>query len=161
MYDGRLLAHCSASERSLATLPHLRNRYPVSSTTNGDLESSRDEKAVLVDDHLILPMLFVDTAGCDAEEVQEEEGVNTLRGSSRQNPGEAALVVAHVKVLPNLCSNINLWHYQRLLSIGLHEKEIGVITPYNGQVCLGSLILLLIPSFVGWVIEKSLVAQLP
>lgn len=60
-------------------------------------------------------LLLVDTAGCEFEEEQEEEG------DSRSNPGEAKAVAAHVG---------------RLIAAGLAPPAIGVITPYNAQVAL-------------------------
>jgi len=61
-------------------------------------------------------MVLVDTAGCDG--FQEMEDVE--RGS-KANPGEAKVVLAYIN---------------RLVSCGIHEKDVAVITPYNGQVNL-------------------------
>lgn len=58
-------------------------------------------------------LLLVDTAGCDMEEQEEEEGASTW------NEGEARVVMAHVR---------------RLLDAGVPAREIGVITPYAAQV---------------------------
>ncbi|KAL3144155.1 hypothetical protein ABBQ32_14187 [Trebouxia sp. C0010 RCD-2024] len=58
-------------------------------------------------------LLMVDTAGCDMEEQAEEDG------DSKRNEGEAKVVMAHI---------------QRLRDAGLPGEQIGVITPYNGQV---------------------------
>jgi hypothetical protein len=58
-------------------------------------------------------LLLVDTTGCDCEEEVTEEG------GSKSNRGEAAIVLRHV---------------QQLVDAGLHPEQIGVITPYNGQV---------------------------
>lgn len=61
-------------------------------------------------------LLLIDTAGCDMEERVEEDG------ESKENPGEAEVVVEVVRRL-----------------VSQHEvpvDEIGVITPYNGQVTL-------------------------
>lgn len=58
-------------------------------------------------------LLLIDTAGCDFEEQQEEDG------DSKYNQGEAAAALAHV---------------QRLLAAGLSPADIGIITPYSAQV---------------------------
>ena len=59
-------------------------------------------------------LMLVDTAGCDMEEHCEEEG------DSKDNPGEAAAVMALVR---------------RLVKSGAAQPEdIGVITPYSAQV---------------------------
>ena len=61
-------------------------------------------------------LLLIDTAGCDMEERVEEDG------ESKENPGEAEVVVEVVRRLV----------YQHEVPV----DEIGVITPYNGQVTL-------------------------
>jgi DNA polymerase III delta prime subunit len=59
-------------------------------------------------------LMLVDTAGCDMEEHCEEEG------DSKDNPGEAAAVMALVR---------------RLIRSGaVAAEDIGVITPYSAQV---------------------------
>ncbi|KAK9868471.1 hypothetical protein WJX84_007692 [Apatococcus fuscideae] len=60
------------------------------------------------------PLLLLDTAGCDMDE-QAEEG-----SGSKYNDGEAQVVWAHV---------------HGLLEAGLKPQDIGIITPYNAQVC--------------------------
>jgi ATP-dependent RNA/DNA helicase IGHMBP2 len=57
-------------------------------------------------------LMLIDTAGCDMFESVNASG-------SRYNDGEAKLVQRHV---------------EHLLKIGLKEKDIAIITPYNGQV---------------------------
>jgi ATP-dependent RNA/DNA helicase IGHMBP2 len=57
-------------------------------------------------------MLLIDTAGCN----MEEDG---CRGGSYRNLAEAEIVVAHI---------------YRLYELGLRPEQIGVITPYNGQL---------------------------
>ena len=61
-------------------------------------------------------LLLIDTAGCDMEERVEEDG------ESKENPGEARVVMAVVKRLMN--------------DHGVCVEDIGVITPYNGQVAI-------------------------
>ena len=58
-------------------------------------------------------LLMVDTTGCDCDEEAEEEGL------SRRNCGEAKIVLAHAL---------------ELVAAGIKPADIGVITPYNGQV---------------------------
>ena len=61
-------------------------------------------------------LLMIDTAGCEMDERVEEDG------ESKENPDEAAVVLEVVRRL-----------------VSLHDvsvDEIGVITPYNGQVTL-------------------------
>ncbi len=67
------------------------------------------------DDLLSFPLVFFDIAGCGLDESQEEEA------SSRENKGEAELVAKHV---------------QQLLSRGVAQSDVAVITPYNAQVQL-------------------------
>lgn len=43
-------------------------------------------------------------------------------GESKANHGEVEVVEKHIN---------------RLLAYGLGQEDIGIITPYNGQVCLG------------------------
>lgn len=57
-------------------------------------------------------MLLIDTAGCG----MEEDG---CRGGSYRNTAEAEIVIAHI---------------YRLYELGLKPEQIGVITPYNGQL---------------------------
>ena len=62
-------------------------------------------------------MLLIDTAGCDdIKEMQDGE-----RGS-KANPGEAKIALVYIERL--------------LVTGGLKEEDIAVVTPYNGQVAL-------------------------
>ncbi|KAF8070908.1 Ighmbp2 [Scenedesmus sp. PABB004] len=96
LYGGLLEAHESVAGHTLGDLPH------VSAPTGGALDE-------------LPPLLLIDTAGCDCEEQQEEDG------DSRRNQGEAAAALAHVR---------------RLLAAGLSPRDVGVITPYSSQVAL-------------------------
>lgn len=58
------------------------------------------------------PLLLIDTAGQDMEELAEGSG-------SRSNAGEAGLALTHVR---------------RLVAAGLKPQDIGVISPYSAQV---------------------------
>lgn len=57
-------------------------------------------------------LMLIDTTGCDMHDNKNDAG-------SRYNEGEANIVASHV---------------HSLLSTGLREEDIAVITPYNGQV---------------------------
>ncbi|KAJ1294671.1 hypothetical protein BS78_01G163600 [Paspalum vaginatum] len=60
-------------------------------------------------------IILIDTTGCDMEEVKDEE-------ESTMNEGEAAVSIAHAKLL---------------VESGVHASDIGIITPYSAQVtCL-------------------------
>eukprot|EP00890_Picochlorum_soloecismus_P004479 jgi/Picsp_1/5031/NSC_02394-R1_dna-binding protein smubp-2-like len=97
MYDSALIAHESVTDQTLDPLL-------TSNSQSSELKSC--EFPVL---------LYIDTAGCDMEEENEEDG-NSIR-----NPGEADLVFTHV---------------QMLLSAGVGTQDIGIITPYSAQVAL-------------------------
>ena len=58
------------------------------------------------------PLLLVDTAGADMEELEEASG-------SRSNAGEAGLALAHVR---------------KLVAAGLKPQDMGIISPYSAQV---------------------------
>ena len=92
MYDGKLLAAPEVALRKLSEL-----------------------EGVTLDDHVAPPFLWVDTAGFDAPEEVDEEGV------ARWNNGEARLVARHVG---------------DLIEGGVSPEQIAVITPYNAQVDL-------------------------
>ena len=88
LYEGRLTAHRSVESHLLSDLPH------VEST-----------------DETTLPLVLIDTAGCDLEEDDTE-------GDSRSNAGEAQIAVQHTETL---------------ITAGVRPEEIAVITPYNAQ----------------------------
>ncbi|XP_071955518.1 DNA-binding protein SMUBP-2-like [Antedon mediterranea] len=92
LYDGKLVSHDSVATHLLKDLDHVTETEDTS-----------------------IPLLFVDTAGCDMQELDLPEEV------SRGNEGEADLVAAHT---------------ERLISSGLKIPEIAVISPYNLQVDL-------------------------
>ena len=97
MYDSALIAHESVSDQTLHHLliPNAQSKEPQP--------------------YKFPVLLYIDTAGCDMEEENEEDG-NSIR-----NPGEADLVFTHV---------------QALLSAGVGIQDIGIITPYSAQVAL-------------------------
>ena len=114
LYDNRLIAAPSVADRLLSTLP-----YPVE-----DTEDTRE------------PLIFYDTQGGDFPETTipsdipsgSEHGAapkkrDVLSAHSKSNPSEAALAARHVR---------------SLLSAGVKEEDIAVITPYNAQLSLFS-----------------------
>lgn len=92
LYEGRIVAHDSVRDHVLADLDG------VSATED-----------------TIVPVVLIDTAGCDFEEEREVEG------DSRSNEGEAGIVATHIG---------------RLVEAGVVPGDIAVITPYNAQVGL-------------------------
>lgn len=91
-YESSLIAADSVREHVLADLPHVAP-CPLAQTA----------------------MQFIDTAGSDCIEQAEADG------SSRNNPGEADVVVRQV---------------QELLAAGVTPAEIAIITPYAAQARL-------------------------
>lgn len=59
-------------------------------------------------------LVMIDTAGCNFEEISGDD-------LSKGNEGEAAIVAQQVK---------------RLISSGVHQKDLAVISPYNLQVII-------------------------
>ncbi|XP_064637243.1 DNA-binding protein SMUBP-2-like isoform X2 [Lineus longissimus] len=90
LYNGKLVAHESVAKHLLSDLPEVE-----------DSEETR------------LPLLLIDTAGCDLPELQLPEQI------SKANEGEADLVAVHV---------------ESLISSGVKPETIAVIAPYNLQV---------------------------
>lgn len=97
----------------LSTHDSVRSRTlaQLDSVQNRQKGTSLDENQDF--DHLKdTTLLMIDTAGCDMHEGETEAG-------SRYNEGEAMLVSQHI---------------QKLVEMGVDEREIAIITPYNGQV---------------------------
>ncbi|KFM70475.1 DNA-binding protein SMUBP-2, partial [Stegodyphus mimosarum] len=92
LYDSKLQAHESVHSHLLSHLPGIE---------------SNDDTTV--------PLLLIDTAGCDLYELEAENE------ESKGNEGEANLVALHV---------------ENLIKSGLSPTDIAVITPYNLQVDL-------------------------
>ena len=92
LYEGKVEAHESVREHLLRDLPS------VTVGAAPDLE---------------IPVLMIDTAGCDFEEEED------ARGASKWNDGEVGIVVQHV---------------ERLLDTGVPPRDVAVITPYSAQV---------------------------
>jgi ATP-dependent RNA/DNA helicase IGHMBP2 len=115
MYQDRLLAHSSNASHTLADM------------ASTEMEGKREEGEEEEEDLSGVVMMMVDTAGCD----MEEEGGGGDSGSAKtalsyRNTHEAAVVYKHV---------------QQLYALGLTPEQIGVITPYNGQLeCLRDLL---------------------
>ena len=94
MYESKLVAHESVAGGRLEDLDHVAH----------------------VEDLTDVPMVVVDTTGCDMDE-------RTAEGSgSKYNDGEASVVVALIEELTG--------------QGGLYLTDIGIITPYQAQVRL-------------------------
>lgn len=111
MYENRLVAAPAVANRLLTTLP-----YPVA-----DTDDTRE------------PLIFYDTQGGDFPETTTDSGgggaphsKRSLLTDSKSNETEAALAACHVI---------------SLLSAGVHESDVAVITPYNAQLSLLSSLL--------------------
>lgn len=76
------------------------------------------------------PLVYIDTQGGDFPEKTEVDvdaaGKSALLGDSKSNEMEAAVVARHVR---------------NLVEAGLHDEDIAVVTPYNGQVAILSTLL--------------------
>ncbi|XP_068723115.1 DNA-binding protein SMUBP-2-like [Montipora capricornis] len=92
LYEGRLQADASVKNHLLKDLPGIEET-----------------------EETILPLLLIDTTGCDVSEKEVEDEV------SKGNEGEADIVASHVTAL---------------ISAGLQPTDIAVIAPYNLQVDL-------------------------
>nr|CAB3255538.1 ZF(AN1/A20like)-2 zinc finger protein 2 [Phallusia mammillata] len=90
MYDGKLTAHQSVELHLLSDLPN-----------------------VLENEETNIPILLVDTSGCDMNESESESS------DSKANEGEALIVYEHVT---------------SLVEAGVSPGDIAVISPYNLQV---------------------------
>jgi ATP-dependent RNA/DNA helicase IGHMBP2 len=99
-------------------LTHESVRDQTLSQLPGVLKSDSND-----DDVSETTLLLIDTAGCDMHETVNVAG-------SRFNQGEAQIVALHVT---------------RLVTMGVQQNQIAIITPYNGQVEL--LRSLLLPDF--------------
>eukprot|EP00897_Mesotaenium_endlicherianum_P009120 jgi/Mesen1/8236/ME000443S07386 len=102
LYEGKLTAHPSVAAHTLEAV-----------VAAGGAAARPKAAAAAHAAVLLPPLVLIDTAGCDMEEVKEEEGGSTL------NEGEARVVLAHA---------------HRLLAAGLTPDHIGIITPYSAQV---------------------------
>ena len=98
LYDGKLLADVSVAQHLLCHLPEVNDTELAS-----------------------LPLLMIDTAGCDLYELQAQDK------ESKGNEGEADVVAAHI---------------EGLVESGVKQQDIGVITPYNLQVRIGYVLFL-------------------
>lgn len=114
MYHDLLVPHSSNADHTLADLSKNRRE----SCSDGELEGMAEVKDIYGDPDEDLEglkttvMMLIDTSGED----MEEDGV---RGGSYRNSAEAEVVIAHV---------------YRLYDLGLRPDQIGIITPYNGQL---------------------------
>ncbi len=104
-------------------------RFPSKQLYGGKLVSAEGVKARLLKElpgveeteDTTIPLVFIDTQGGDFPEAPPPAENSGPESSSHSNPNEASLAITHVK---------------SLLSAGVPESEIAVITPYNGQLSL-------------------------
>jgi ATP-dependent RNA/DNA helicase IGHMBP2 len=114
LYDGLIVPAASVSGHLLNHLSHVA-------------QDAQDELAS--EDNTGQAWVLIDTAGCgfhesaddDLTPANEAPHSRTLVHASKSNVGEAEVVIKHIHAL---------------LSSGLKPSEIGVISPYSGQVKL-------------------------
>lgn len=92
LYEGRLQAHSSVESHLLKDLPGVQETDVTS-----------------------LPLLLIDTTGCDVREKEVEDEV------SKGNEGEVDIVATHV---------------MSLIAAGVKPSDIAVIAPYNLQASI-------------------------
>lgn len=117
-YGGKLSAHESVASRRVSGLEGW-----VAHAQNNDHEDDED------DESLTFPFIVVDTAGGDCEESEDvdmvggnsKKDVRGIGGGSRRNEGEAAIVCRLIETL---------------LKKGVRKQDVGIISPYAGQVQL-------------------------
>lgn len=117
MYNSKLRSDSSVAMHTLKTLPMKGAAEVAGAMTPG----GQSIRPISLSD--IPVALLIDTAGCFMEEdARPDDSHSACHGSKRashRNPLEADVVVGHV---------------QQLLSSGLAPHQVGVITPYNGQL---------------------------
>lgn len=137
LFDRLLALHGTGIKRMLTTQYRMHEaimRYPSDALYNSQLTAAESVKARLLTslpyeveetEDTKEPLVFWDTQGGDFPEKIEDEGVigkggkGLSLGDSKSNEAEAALVKMHVN---------------NLLTAGVKEEDIAVITPYNAQV---------------------------
>lgn len=96
---------------------HMYDSKLVSHESVANREIKHLSHAAEAQDMTNATLLLLDTSGCD----MEEDAKDDISNPSKSNCGEANIVYAHFKAL---------------IEIGLDEKEIAIISPYNEQVKL-------------------------
>ncbi|OAA32675.1 DNA-binding protein SMUBP-2 [Moelleriella libera RCEF 2490] len=138
LFDRLLSLHGSDIKRMLNTQYRMHEnimRFPSGELYESKLMAAdavktrllRDlEYTVRDDENTNEPLIFIDTQGGDFPERNEEEdkddprkGRASMRGESKSNEMEAALVRQHVS---------------RLVEAGVRPDDIAVVTPYNAQL---------------------------
>jgi hypothetical protein len=117
LYSGKLQSHQSVANHSLNDL---LNPHEADGTTPMQLAVAGPVSDCTKGGIHIPVLLLLDTAGCDMDE-------SDCQGGSHRNEYEADIVLKHVRML--------------VLS-GVSPCDIGVITPYNGQLDLLKQVLL-------------------
>ncbi|GFQ97479.1 DNA-binding protein SMUBP-2 [Trichonephila clavata] len=123
----RLLKLYGDSIKIMLTIQYRMNqvimKYPSKHLYDNKLEAHesvrswllKDLKGIMCNTTTAMPLLLIDTAGCNMHETQSESN------GSKGNEGEADLVSLHVK---------------NLIKSGLNPADIAIITPYKLQVDL-------------------------
>jgi superfamily I DNA and/or RNA helicase len=112
MYHDLLLSHPSNSSHTLRELPAVRATLGLEPLGEEPPTPLPPPSPSPLSELASTVLLLVDTAGCNMAE-------DECKGGSYRNTAEAELVVAHI---------------YRLYALGVSPDQIGVITPYNGQL---------------------------
>lgn len=135
LFDRLLALHGPGIKRMLTTQYRMHERimtFPSVELYEGKLVADGSVAARLLyelpyeveeTDDTREPLVFIDTqGGLFPEKAEEDEPVGRKGmgfGDSKSNDMEAGLVLRHVKAL---------------IAAGVHDEDIGIITPYNAQV---------------------------
>ena len=117
MYRDQLVSAELAYSRCLADIIQSKSKDSKKKNNKGEAEEAEEAEKEKESAQAVL--LLIDTSGCDLYEDDISDEKTKL---SHRNQSEATLVDAHVRDL--LDPSIG----------GLDPSQIGVITPYNGQL---------------------------
>ncbi|KAJ3300816.1 hypothetical protein HK104_000009 [Borealophlyctis nickersoniae] len=124
LYNGKLIAHDSVQDRLLTDLKGVASdgKHRISLAVRRVIPGSKNPIMNKTTENTTIPLLMIDTSGCDMRETAEsDDAVGDLGGESRYNQGEADLVCEHI---------------DKLVGAGVSDADIAVISPYNAQVNL-------------------------
>lgn len=137
MYHNKLLTGDSVHNHTLAALAHpakggpgalgscslsVGNASTTSTLSTSAACASEELQHVLVDERVSAVMMLIDTAGCDMEEDASSSAPPSSilkHAKSHRNESEARVVCAHIELM---------------VAAGISPQQIGVVTPYNGQL---------------------------
>jgi hypothetical protein len=111
MYQGKLTSDETVAAHTLESCPS-RCLHPKHAASANVIEGGREGEGVEDESWLQMVMVAIDCAGMNMEESETES-------ASRRNDGEVQIVCRVV---------------ERLVQAGIPCCDIGIITPYNGQV---------------------------